>query len=32
MAGMEAKKAAFMENIVPQWLSAAKENGKLFDY
>jgi len=32
MAGMEAKKAAFMENIVPQWLSAAKENGKLLDY
>ena len=29
---MESKKEAFMENIVPQWLSIAKENGKLLDY
>ena len=32
MAAMESKKAAFMESIVPQWLSMAKENGKLLDY
>lgn len=32
MAGMEAKKVAFMENIVPQWLPMAKENDKLLDY
>jgi hypothetical protein len=29
---MDSKKNAFMENIVPQWLSIAKENGKLLDY
>ena len=29
---MESKKAAFMETIVPQWLSIAKDNGKLLDY
>ena len=29
---METKKAAFMETIVPQWVSMAKENGKLLDY
>ena len=32
MTGMETKKAAFMETIVPQWLSIAKENGKLLNY
>jgi nitrite reductase (cytochrome c-552) len=32
MQAMETKKAAFMETIVPQWLSIAKENGKLLDY
>ena len=32
MAGMEDKKVAFMENIVPQWLPMAKENDKLLDY
>ena len=32
MLAMESKKKAFMENIVPQWLTIAKENGKLLDY
>ena len=32
MPAMESKKKAFMENIVPQWLTIAKENGKLLDY
>ncbi len=32
MQAMETKKAAFMETIVPQWVSMAKENGKLLDY
>lgn len=32
MQGMETKKKAFMETIVPQWISMAKENGKLLDY
>ena len=32
MDGMRTKKEAFMENIVPQWISIAKENGKLLDY
>ena len=32
MPAMESKKTAFMETIVPQWLSIAKDNGKLLDY
>ena len=32
MEGMRAKKAAFMENIVPQWIESAKQQGKLLDY
>ena len=32
MDGMRQKKAKFMDNIVPQWLSMAKENGKLLEY
>ena len=32
MDGMRQKKAAFMNDIVPQWLAIAKENGKLLDY
>ncbi len=32
MKGMEAKKATFMDNIVPQWLAIAKEQGKLLEY
>ena len=29
---MQEKKDKFMDEIVPQWLSLAKENGKLLDY
>ena len=32
MKGMTEKKDKFMKEIVPQWLSIAKENGKLLDY
>ena len=32
MSGMREKKAKFMTDIVPQWLSQAKENGKLLEY
>ena len=32
MEDMRTKKEAFMENIVPQWISIAKENGKLLEY
>ena len=32
MAGMREKKAKFMEDIVPQWISMAKESGKLLEY
>ena len=32
MKGMTEKKEKFMKDIVPQWLSIAKENGKLLDY
>ena len=32
MDEMRAKKATFMETIVPQWVTVAKENGKLLDY
>ena len=32
MKGMQEKKDKFMDEIVPQWLSLAKENGKLLDY
>ena len=32
MKGMTEKKTKFMNEIVPQWLALAKENGKLLDY
>ena len=32
MDGMRQKKAKFMNDIVPQWLSMARENGKLLEY
>ena len=32
MKGMAEKKAAFMDNIVPQWITMAKEQGKLLEY
>ena len=32
MQEMKAKKDAFMETIVPQWITMAKENEKLLDY
>ena len=32
MKGMNGKNAKFMDEIVPQWLAIARQNGKLLDY
>ena len=32
MDGMREKKAKFMNDIVPQWIETAKQNGKLLEY